>query len=45
MTRNILNVTGIDYPYIGNGIFKNLINRFPVNTGTLHCHMRYTIGQ
>ena len=45
VTRNILNVTGIDYPDIGNGIFKNLINRLPVNTGTLHSHMRYTIGQ
>ena len=45
VTRHILDVTGINNPDILNGSFKYLVHWFPVNTGTLHCHMGNAVGQ
>lgn len=44
MTGHIFDMPGVHYPDFHNGISKNLVDRFPVNTGAFYSHMGDTIG-
>jgi len=45
VTRNVLDVTSINYPNLERCGLKNLVHRFPINTGTLHRYVGNALFQ